>query len=103
MLVLLVAWLFLGDVITLRKLAGMLLAILGMVAYGISVQRQQLQLQQALQAQQVHLGGRAAADEEKQQLLAPISNIRDTSFMLNESNGVIICPGVTGRRAVYKV
>ena len=35
-LVLLGGWLFLGDIITARQAAGMALAVLGMVAYGVA-------------------------------------------------------------------
>lgn len=35
-LVLLGGWLFLGDVISGRQLAGMVLAVLGMVGYGVA-------------------------------------------------------------------
>jgi drug/metabolite transporter (DMT)-like permease len=38
-LVLLVGWAYLNDVITPRKAAGMALAVLGMVGYGIATSR----------------------------------------------------------------
>lgn len=36
-LVLLISWLFLGELMTARKLGGMALAVAGMVAYGYCV------------------------------------------------------------------
>jgi solute carrier family 35 protein E3 len=36
-MVLLLGWLLLGDVITVRKLAGMSLAVIGMIAYSVAI------------------------------------------------------------------
>eukprot|EP01026_Neomeris_dumetosa_P028628 TRINITY_DN2320_c0_g1_i7.p3 TRINITY_DN2320_c0_g1~~TRINITY_DN2320_c0_g1_i7.p3 ORF type:complete len:345 (+),score=20.86 TRINITY_DN2320_c0_g1_i7:49-1083(+) len=51
LLVLIGSWLLLGESITIRQLFGMLLAVLGMVFYGIAAQAAKTQQQQQFQQQ----------------------------------------------------